>query len=72
VELHVQAVTGDSATRRAALTALVEACKVAYILAKRTGCLGLAGIAAQRGLDAARLAERPDLAALMQMRGLAR
>jgi transcriptional regulator with XRE-family HTH domain len=52
---------------RAALTALVEACKVAYILAKRTGCIELAGIAAQRGLDAARRAERPDLAALMEM-----
>ena len=67
VELHVQAVTGDSGTRRAALTALVEACKVAYILAKRTGRIELAGIAAQRGLDAARRAERLDLAALMEM-----
>ncbi len=67
VELQVHAVTGDSDTRRAALTALVEACKVAYILAKRTGRIELAGIAAQRGLDAARLAERPDLAALMEM-----
>jgi transcriptional regulator with XRE-family HTH domain len=67
VELHVQAVTGDSGTRRTALTALVEACKVAYILAKRTGRIELAGIAAQRGLDAAWRAERPDLAALMEM-----
>jgi transcriptional regulator with XRE-family HTH domain len=67
VELHVQAVTGDSATRRAALTALVEACKVAYILAKRTGRIELAGIAAQRGLDAAQLAERPDLVAFMEL-----
>ena len=67
VELHVQAVTGDSATRRAALLALVEACKVAYILAKRTGRIELAGVAVQRGLDAARLVERPDLVALMQM-----
>ena len=67
VELHVHAVTGDSGTRRAALTALVEACKVAYILAKRTGRIELAGIAAQRGLDAARRAERPDLVALMEM-----
>jgi transcriptional regulator with XRE-family HTH domain len=67
VELHVHVVTGDSGTRRAALPALVEACKVAYILAKRTGRIELAGIAAQRGLDAARLAERPDLAALMEM-----
>ncbi|MGB6165029.1 MAG: helix-turn-helix transcriptional regulator [Pseudonocardiaceae bacterium] len=67
VELHVQAVTGDNATRRAALTALVEACKVAYILAKRTGRLKLAGFAAQRGLDAAQLAERPDLVAFMEL-----
>ncbi|MGH3867281.1 MAG: hypothetical protein ACRDQ4_14285 [Pseudonocardiaceae bacterium] len=66
VELHVQAVTGDSGTRRAALTALVEACMVAYILAKRTGRFELAGIAAQRGLDAAQLAERPDLVASME------
>jgi transcriptional regulator with XRE-family HTH domain len=51
----------------AALIALVEACKVAYILAKRTGRIELAGIAAQRGLDAAWLVERPDLAALMEM-----
>jgi hypothetical protein len=47
--------------------ALVEACKVAYILAKRTGRIELAGIAAQRGLDAAGLVERPDLVALMEM-----
>jgi hypothetical protein len=67
VELQIHAVTGDSGTRRAALTALVEACKVAYILAKRTGRIELAGIAAERGLAAARLAERPDLVALMEM-----
>ena len=67
VELHVHAVTGDSGTRHTALTALVEACKVAYVLAKRTGRIELAVIAAQRGLDAARLAERPDLVALMEV-----
>jgi transcriptional regulator with XRE-family HTH domain len=67
VELHVHAVTGRSEERRIALTALVEACKVAYILAKRTGRIELAAIAAQRGLGAARLVERPDLVALMQM-----
>ncbi len=67
VELHIHAVTGGAEGRQAALTALVEACKVAYVLAKRTGRLELAGIAAQRGLDAARLAERPDLVALMEM-----
>jgi hypothetical protein len=31
----------------------VEACKAAYILARRTGRNELAGIVAQRGLDAA-------------------
>ncbi len=67
VEWQVQAVTGDSATRRAALTALVVACKVAYILAKRIGRIELAGIAAQRGLEAAGLVERPDLVVLMEM-----
>jgi len=46
VELHVHAVTSGDQRRQAALTALVEACKVAYILAKRTGRIELAGIAA--------------------------
>jgi hypothetical protein len=59
--------SGHQVDRSAALTALVEACKVAYILAKRTGRIELAGIAAQRGVEAAELAERPDLIALMQM-----
>ena len=67
VELHVHAVTDGSPERQTMLAALVEVCKVAYILAKRTGHLAVAGIAAQRGLDAARLAERPDLVALMEM-----
>jgi transcriptional regulator with XRE-family HTH domain len=67
VELQIQAVTGNSDNRRVALTSLVETCKVAYILAKRTGRIELAGIAAERGRDAARMAERPDLVALMEM-----
>jgi transcriptional regulator with XRE-family HTH domain len=67
VELQIHAVTGNSDTRRVALPALVETCKVAYILAKRTGHIELAGIAAERGRDAALLAERPDLIALMEM-----
>ena len=67
VELQAHAVIDGAQARQAALTALVQACKVAYILAKRTGRIELAGIAAQRGLDAARLAERPDLVALMRM-----
>jgi transcriptional regulator with XRE-family HTH domain len=68
VELQVHAMTsGHQVDRSAALTALVEACKVAYILAKRTGRIELAGIAAQRGVEAAELVDRPDLIALMQM-----
>lgn len=66
-ELHIQAVAGTADHRRAALIALVEACKVAYILAKRTGRIELAGIAAERGAGAAELAGRPDLVALMAM-----
>lgn len=66
-ELHVHAVTGDADRRRAALIALVEACKVAYILAKRTGRIEVAGMSAQRGACAAEMAGRPDLVALMAM-----
>jgi len=67
VELHVHAVTGNAEDRQAALVALVEACKVGYILAKRTGRIELAGVSAQRGAAAAEMAERPDLVALMAM-----
>lgn len=66
-ELHVYAVTGNSDDRRAALAALVEACQVAYLLAHRTGRTELAMTVAERGYDAARRAERPDLAGLMAM-----
>lgn len=67
VELQVSALTGAGDDRQAALVALTEACKVAYVLAKRTGHIELAGIAAQRGFDAARLAERPDLVGMLEM-----
>jgi len=67
VGLHVLVVTGSSEERRCALVGLAEACKVAYVLAKRTGQIELAGVAAQRGLDAARLAERPDLVGMLEM-----
>ena len=67
IGLHVHAVTSSSEERIAALSMLAEACKVAYVLAKRTGQIELAGIAAQRGLDAARLAERPDLVGMLEM-----
>jgi hypothetical protein len=67
VELQLQAATTGGDQRRAALSALVEGCKVAYILAKRIGRIELAGFVAQRGRDAAHVAERPDLVALMEM-----
>jgi transcriptional regulator with XRE-family HTH domain len=67
-ELHVWAVTaaGDD-DRQAALAALAEACQVAYLLARRTGRTELAMTVAERGYEAARRAERPDLAGLMAM-----
>ncbi len=59
--LHVHVVTGGPEDRQAALVGLVEMCQVAFALAKRTGHAELAVAAAQRGCDAACLAERPDL-----------
>jgi hypothetical protein len=67
IALHVRVVTGDPAERRDALAGLAQACKVAYRLAITTGKIELAGIAAQRGWDAARLAERPDLVGMLEM-----
>ncbi|MGH4008237.1 MAG: helix-turn-helix domain-containing protein [Pseudonocardiaceae bacterium] len=67
IALHVRVVTGNFGERMGALPRLAEACKVAYILAKRTGQIELAGIAAERGLAAARLAERPDLVGMLEM-----
>jgi transcriptional regulator with XRE-family HTH domain len=67
IALHVRVVAGNSEERMGALARLAEACKVAYVLAKRTGQIELAGIAAQRGLEAARLAERPDLVGMLEM-----
>ncbi|MGH3997131.1 MAG: helix-turn-helix domain-containing protein, partial [Pseudonocardiaceae bacterium] len=64
-ELHVLAVTGSPEDRQAALVGLVEICQVAFNLAKRTGHAELAVAAAQRGCDAARLAERPDLLGML-------
>jgi hypothetical protein len=64
VELHVWAVTGDGDDRQAAL---VEACQVAYHLARLTGRAELAMTAADRGHDAARRGERSDLAGLRAM-----
>jgi transcriptional regulator with XRE-family HTH domain len=67
IALHVRVVTGNSEERIGALARLAEACKVAYILAKTIGQIELAGIAAERGLAAARLAERPDLVGMLEM-----
>ena len=66
-ELHVHAVTGNAQQRQAALVALTEACMVAYCLAYRIGHANLAVIAAHRGFDAARLAQRPDLVGMLAM-----
>jgi transcriptional regulator with XRE-family HTH domain len=66
-ELHVHAVTGDGETRRAALAALVQVCITARSLAGTMGHPELAVAVAQRGYDAARLLERPDLVGLMAM-----
>ncbi|MGH3912460.1 MAG: helix-turn-helix domain-containing protein [Pseudonocardiaceae bacterium] len=66
-ELHVHAVTGDSGQRQSALVGLVEACMVAYCLAYRIGEGALAMAAADRGYEAARLVERPDLVGMLAM-----
>jgi transcriptional regulator with XRE-family HTH domain len=66
-ELHIWAVTGGGDERQAALVALAEACQVAYLLARRTRRTELAMTVAERGYQAARRAERPDLAGLMAM-----
>ncbi|HEY3896305.1 MAG TPA: helix-turn-helix transcriptional regulator [Pseudonocardiaceae bacterium] len=66
-ELHIWAVTGSGGDRQAALTALTEACQVAYHLARLTGRAELAMTSAERGYEAGRRSERPDLAGLMAM-----
>jgi len=60
-ELHVHAVTGDSAARRLALAALVEACLVAVGSARSLGNPDLAVIAAKRAQDCARRLGDPAL-----------
>ena len=66
-ELQVWALTGRDDERQVALVALAEACLVAYLMARRTGRTELAMTVAERGYDAARRAERPDLTGLMAM-----
>ncbi|MGH3936456.1 MAG: helix-turn-helix domain-containing protein [Pseudonocardiaceae bacterium] len=67
IELHVWAVTGVGGDRQIALAALAEACQVAYHLARLTGRAELAMTAAERGYEAGRRSERPDLIGLMAM-----
>lgn len=60
-QLHVHAASGDAATSRQALTLLVEACYLAYGLAKALGHPELALIASDKGLEAARRVGDPTL-----------
>ncbi|HET9118694.1 MAG TPA: helix-turn-helix transcriptional regulator [Pseudonocardiaceae bacterium] len=66
-ELQVHATTAGPEDRQKALIALAEACMVAYCLAYRIGHADLAVLAARRGFDAARLAERADLVGMLAM-----
>lgn len=66
-ELHIQAVTGDSETRRTALAALVEACIAASGTVRALGHGTLAEALAQRGYDAARLLGDPALRGFVSM-----
>jgi hypothetical protein len=68
-ELHVQAATGMPAVRRTALAALIEACAVAFGIARQLGHPQLAVQAMDRGLAAA---ERLGDPALAGFAGLAR
>ncbi|MGI9062615.1 MAG: helix-turn-helix domain-containing protein [Pseudonocardiaceae bacterium] len=60
-ELQVHAVAGDLDTRRTALVALVEACRVAFGVTKNLGHPEVAAHAARRGWDAARQHGDADL-----------
>ena len=60
-ELHVHIVTGNTETRRAALTVLVEACRVAFTTAKNVGQPTIALLAGRRGYDAAQRLGDPAL-----------
>jgi transcriptional regulator with XRE-family HTH domain len=66
-ELHMHAAAGDGDTRRAALSALVEACFVASGVARALGNPDLAVAAARRAEDAARELADPALAAFAAM-----
>lgn len=66
-ELHVIAVTGAPADRRAALAVLVQTCDTAKTLALTLGRGELAVTASRRGWEAARILERPDLVGFTAM-----
>jgi transcriptional regulator with XRE-family HTH domain len=66
-ELHIQAVTGGSDARRAALAALVEACIAASGTVRALGHGTLAEALAQRGYDAARLLGDPAMTGFVSM-----
>ncbi len=66
-ELHIQAATGDSDTRRAALAALVEAGIAASGTVRALGHGSVAEVLAQRGYDAARLLGDPALTGFVSM-----
>lgn len=61
VELQIVAASGNDDERRRALTALVEACLVAYEVTKNLGHPQLAVEATRRGLEAARQLDDPTL-----------
>ncbi|MGH3624447.1 MAG: helix-turn-helix domain-containing protein [Sciscionella sp.] len=60
-ELHVHVATGDTSTRRAALSGLVEACIVVYRATRQHGNFDLSVQAAQRAYDAATTLGDPTL-----------
>jgi transcriptional regulator with XRE-family HTH domain len=66
-ELHVHVVSGDSDTRRAALTALVEACIAASSTVRPLGHDASAVAIAQRGYDAAERLGDPALTGFVSM-----
>jgi transcriptional regulator with XRE-family HTH domain len=66
-ELHVHAATGDSDTRRMALTALMEACIAASGMVRALGHGALAAAVAERGYDAAKLLGDPALMGFASM-----
>jgi transcriptional regulator with XRE-family HTH domain len=63
IELHVHLATNDGCDRQHAAELLTQAAYHAFVLATTFGYLHLAHLAAQRALDAAQMAERPELEA---------